>query len=113
MDERTFAAAWALGRKMTPEQVRATQGQAMVSPPTMTATTPTPTYPAGLTAREVEVLRLVAKGLTKDVRDALLMVFTYTSPVVEFLRNWHCSRIERWRGTMITPRYSPRKRLFV
>jgi DNA-binding NarL/FixJ family response regulator len=26
--------------------------------------TASPTYPAGLTAREVEVLRLVAKGLT-------------------------------------------------
>jgi DNA-binding NarL/FixJ family response regulator len=56
---------------MTLEQVLAAQGQArpalptatVVSSPTVPVALPT-TYPAGLTAREVEVLRLVAKGLT-------------------------------------------------
>ena len=56
---------------MTLEQVLAAQGQRTIPPPTASvapqpiipATPPTP-YPAGLTAREAEVLRLVAKGLT-------------------------------------------------
>jgi DNA-binding NarL/FixJ family response regulator len=40
----------------------AAKGQKPAPPPT--TTTPPPTYPAGLTAREVEVLRLLAGGLT-------------------------------------------------
>jgi len=70
LGEKAFAAAWAEGRTMTPEQALAAQG-----PVTMPTTAPAgpssgphaakaPTYPAGLTAREVEVLRLVAQGLT-------------------------------------------------
>jgi DNA-binding NarL/FixJ family response regulator len=47
---------------MTPEQALAAKGQKPVPPP-ITTTTP-PVYPAGLTAREVEVLRLLAGGLT-------------------------------------------------
>jgi DNA-binding CsgD family transcriptional regulator/tetratricopeptide (TPR) repeat protein len=66
LGEKVFAAAWTLGRSLTPEQVLATQGQEMVSPPATTATTPAPTYPAGLTAREVEVLRLVVQGLSNS-----------------------------------------------
>jgi DNA-binding NarL/FixJ family response regulator len=42
---------------MTPEQVLAMQGRETAS---------APTYPAGMTAREVGVLRLVARGLTKS-----------------------------------------------
>ncbi len=65
LGEKAFAAAWAQGRTMTPEQALAAQGpvtipeesSGMLQP--TTAKTP-PTYPAGLTAREVEVLRLVA-----------------------------------------------------
>ena len=55
---------------MTPEQALAAQGAATSPPPTLTkapSTAPTktvPTYPAGLTAREMEVLRLVAQGMT-------------------------------------------------
>ena len=48
---------------MTPEQAFAAQGQKPIPPPTTTVT-PSPTYPAGLTTREVEVLRLLAGGLT-------------------------------------------------
>jgi predicted ATPase/class 3 adenylate cyclase/DNA-binding CsgD family transcriptional regulator len=66
LGEKAFAAAWAKGRTMTLEQALTLQEQEMVSAPTMTVatTTPSPTYPAGLTAREVGVLRLVARGLT-------------------------------------------------
>jgi predicted ATPase/DNA-binding CsgD family transcriptional regulator len=55
LGERAFAAAWAQGRT--------SQGQVTSPSPTMPAAPPH-SYPAGLTAREVEVLRLVARGLT-------------------------------------------------
>ncbi|MEO8971036.1 MAG: protein kinase, partial [Ktedonobacteraceae bacterium] len=66
LGEKGFAVAWTQGRAMTPEQALTAQGRELVSAlsATVTTTTPSPTYPAGLTAREVEVLRLVAKGLT-------------------------------------------------
>jgi predicted ATPase/serine/threonine protein kinase/DNA-binding CsgD family transcriptional regulator len=77
MDERAFAAAWAEGRTISAkealanaEQVLAVLGRAALLPltlqkqPPMTLTKQKPIYPAGLTAREVEVLRLVAQGLT-------------------------------------------------
>ncbi len=63
LGERAFAAAWAQGRSMTPEQALAAQGQKPAPPATATVT-PSPVYPAGLTAREVEVLRLLATGMT-------------------------------------------------
>ncbi len=62
LGERAFAAAWAQGRAMTPEQALAAQGQKPM--PRSTTTVSPPTYAAGLTAREVEVLRLLAGGLT-------------------------------------------------
>jgi predicted ATPase/DNA-binding CsgD family transcriptional regulator len=62
LGERAFAAAWAQGRSMTPEQALSAKGQKPTPTPT-TAASP-PTYPDGLTAREVEVLRLLAGGMT-------------------------------------------------
>jgi DNA-binding NarL/FixJ family response regulator len=62
LDEKIFASAWAEGRTMTLEQVLARKEG--VPLPATTVTSPSPTYPAGLTAREVEVLRLVTKGIT-------------------------------------------------
>ena len=68
--EKAFAAAWAQGRTMRLEHVLAAQGPVpMPSPiPADPSTAPpvakSSTYPDGLTAREVEVLRLVAQGLT-------------------------------------------------
>src|SRR2546429_3468453 len=59
LGKRAFAAAWSQGRSMTPEQAVAAHGQEP-APPTTTTISPPPTYPAGLTAREVEVLLLVA-----------------------------------------------------
>jgi DNA-binding CsgD family transcriptional regulator len=63
LGERAFASAWTQGRAMAPEQVVAARGQKPTSS-SGTTMSPAPTYPAGLTAREVEVLRLVAGGLT-------------------------------------------------
>jgi predicted ATPase/class 3 adenylate cyclase/DNA-binding CsgD family transcriptional regulator len=70
LGEQTFAAAWAEGRSMTLDQVLGGQGKAKVTAPASTEeparpiTKPSPSYPDRLTAREVEVLRLISKGLT-------------------------------------------------
>jgi DNA-binding CsgD family transcriptional regulator len=80
LGEKAFAAAWSQGRTMTPEQALAAQGP--VTMPTLVSAEPAmappvpkaSTYPDGLTAREVEVLRLVAQGLTDaQVADALVL----------------------------------------
>ncbi len=69
LGEQAFATAWAEGRIMTVEQVLAAQGLARMLTPS-TGSSPAPparkpaTYPDGLTAREGEVLRLVAQGWT-------------------------------------------------
>ena len=69
LGEKAFTAAWSQGRIMSPEQALAARGREMImtlpadQPPT-SARKSSPTYPDGLTAREVEVLRLVAQGLT-------------------------------------------------
>ncbi len=69
LGKKAFAVAWAEGRTMTLDQVLGPQGREIIpeevasmaqSPTTRTL----PTYPAGLTTREVEVTRLVANGLT-------------------------------------------------
>jgi predicted ATPase/DNA-binding CsgD family transcriptional regulator len=80
LGEQAFAAAWAQGRTMTPEQAIAAQGQPMIPNQTRTNTGTTkhkslaPPYPAGLTEREVEVLRLVARGLSDaQVAEALVI----------------------------------------
>jgi len=70
LGEEAYAAAWAEGHAMSPEQALAEQGKATI--PTITPVelaspftkVSPPKYPDGLTAREVEVLRLVAQGLT-------------------------------------------------
>ncbi len=55
---------------MSPEQALAAQATAEgplplpVGPPSTPPVKTSPVYPAGLTARELEVLRLLAKGLT-------------------------------------------------
>ncbi len=70
LGEKAFAAAWTEGRTMTLEQALAAQGVVtmLTPPPTKPPVTPPAkspsSYPDGLTAREVEVLRLVAQGLT-------------------------------------------------
>jgi len=69
LSEKDFAAAWTQGRLMTPEQALA--AKAIIPTPFPTKPTSTPLmksspHPAGLSAREVEVLRLVAQGLTNE-----------------------------------------------
>jgi ATP/maltotriose-dependent transcriptional regulator MalT len=89
---RAFAVACAQGRSMTPEQALAAPEP--VTPPEQAPTTaqlpPSArkplTYPAGLTAREVEILRLVAQGRT----DAQVAEQLVISPRTV---NWHLTSI--------------------
>jgi predicted ATPase/class 3 adenylate cyclase/DNA-binding CsgD family transcriptional regulator len=70
LGEQAFTTSWQEGRSMKLEQVIAESGRMALSAtaPAGQAAIPTaktlPTYPAGLTPREVEVLCLVAQGLT-------------------------------------------------
>ncbi len=68
LGEEAFATAWAEGRTMTLEQALVAQGQATMPLPPNQASSESlstlPVYPAGLSAREVEVLCLIAEGLT-------------------------------------------------
>lgn len=63
LGEQAFTTAWAEGRSMTPQQALDAQGQPFL-PRLVSLARPAAAAPDGLTAREVEVLRLVAQGLT-------------------------------------------------
>jgi predicted ATPase/DNA-binding CsgD family transcriptional regulator len=87
LGEPAFTIAWDRGRAMTPEQVLAqeevTFPSQLIPPepaqtPPITAPTESAGYPAGLTAREVEVLRLVAQGLTNAQIAERLIVSPHT-----------------------------------
>lgn len=81
LGDKVFAAAWAEGRAMTPEQVLAAR-ESVVIPliSSQSGESPTPSVkspsfsPDGLTAREVEVLSLVACGLTNAKVAELLFI---------------------------------------
>jgi len=70
LGEQAFAAAWSEGQTMSLEQVLAAKGTAEI--PALIPTEPSSappeqmpsTSPAGLTTREMDVLRLLAQGLT-------------------------------------------------
>jgi predicted ATPase/DNA-binding CsgD family transcriptional regulator len=68
LGERAFANLWSEGRQMTLETVLGAQGKAALAqnPQPLIAPKARPSYPAGLTAREVEVLRWVAAGYTDN-----------------------------------------------
>jgi predicted ATPase/class 3 adenylate cyclase/DNA-binding NarL/FixJ family response regulator len=82
MGEDAFNAAWAQGRALTPDQALA-EAEAIESvaaravPITQTPASAT-VFPAGLTTREVEVLRLLAQGLTDAQIAEALVVSTRT-----------------------------------
>ena len=87
IDEAAWEAAWAEGRTMTSEQA--------IEYALDRSTTPEPaapeTYPAGLSSREVEVLRLAATGLTNAEVAEKLFVSSRTV-------DWHMSSIYRKLG---------------
>ncbi len=69
LGEQAFDAAWAEGRTMTPEQILVSLEPLPAPKPPLTATAPssaavTSQSHADLTARELDVLRLLAQGLT-------------------------------------------------
>ena len=68
LGEFDFTLARSKGRSMSPEQAFSNRAHEKPLPPTQTsaAATPTRTYPAGLTARQVQVLRLLARGMTNS-----------------------------------------------
>jgi predicted ATPase/DNA-binding CsgD family transcriptional regulator len=68
---KAFSIAWNQGRAMTPDQVRSARGKVASFAPTLAAQASAPPVvksiarvPDGLTRRELEVLRMVARGLT-------------------------------------------------
>jgi DNA-binding CsgD family transcriptional regulator len=70
LGEQAFAVAWAQGRSMTPQEALAAEERVVlpapipIEPASTLQAKPRATYPDGLTAREVEVLRYIAQGLT-------------------------------------------------
>jgi ATP/maltotriose-dependent transcriptional regulator MalT len=85
LGEEVLAAAWAAGQAMPLEQAIAEALEPLpeVTPPTSPPvtpqpTTPSPAYPAGLTRREAEVLRLIAQGLTDAQVAERLVVSAHT-----------------------------------
>ena len=70
LGEKAYVQALKEGRNMTPEQALAAQGQERLPTASVAkqllpaATSPLSHFPDGLTAREVEVLRLLARGMT-------------------------------------------------
>ncbi len=80
LGEQDFAQALDEGRAMTPEQALTAQGHLLLSSHLNASTElahqqlPSPSSPTDLTEREVEVLRLVAQGLTDaQVADTLVI----------------------------------------
>ena len=81
LGDHLFAAAWAQGRSMTPEQAIMAQGKALLPTPLSARAAAasrlhSPTSPFGLTAREVEVLRGLSQGWT----DAQIATHLVISP---------------------------------
>ncbi len=82
-----FTAAWTEGRTMVIEQVLAAPPEQVIPVPAAAKMAPPlPAYPAGLTAREVDVLRLVAQGMT-DAQVAEKLVVSRRTV------NWHLTSV--------------------
>jgi len=85
LGEEAFAAAWATGRALSLEQaiaealIQSTEPELVVSARSATpAPTPPPSDLFGLSEREVEILRLVAQGLTDAQVAERLIISTHT-----------------------------------
>jgi len=88
LDETAWNASWAEGRAMTPEQAIGYSLEQQLAP----GPDAPELYPAGLSAREAEVLRLVATGLTNaEVAEKLFL----SSRTV----GWHLGSIYRKLGS--------------
>jgi DNA-binding CsgD family transcriptional regulator len=87
LDEEAFEAAWAGGRAMSLGQAIECALDRSTTPETAVPET----YPAGLSAREVEVLRLVAHGMTNSQVAEKLFISSRTV-------NWHLGSIYRKLG---------------
>jgi len=99
LDRKAFAAARNEGRTMTLEQaLAASQAPAIVSPP------PSPRYPDGLTEREVQVLCLVAKGLTDEqiARQLVIAPRTVNTHLTSIYRKIQVSSVGKER--QVAPR---------
>ncbi len=110
LGQKVFAAAWAQGRSMTFEQVLGPQGRETIpeegssGAPLAVARTQ-PTYPAGFSAREVEVLRLVAQGLTNE-HIAEWLVISYRTVTTHLARRVReGTQEERFVGTGDLPNF--------
>ncbi|HLZ56056.1 MAG TPA: protein kinase [Ktedonosporobacter sp.] len=83
LDPATFRAAWTQGHNMTAEQALADQSETVApvhagSAPTRATTLPAEAVAVGLTRRELEVLRLLAEGLTNAQIAGRLVLSTVT-----------------------------------
>ena len=91
LGEEVFAMTWAEGQSMSPEQALAAQGPAAIAKQastisqSKTADASPSTLPAGLTNREAEVLRLIARGLSNAEIAKQLVISPYT--VNSYLRS--------------------------
>jgi non-specific serine/threonine protein kinase len=87
LDEEAFTAAWEEGRTMSLEQAI----EYALDRSTTLETAAPETYPAGLSAREVEVLRLVAQGMTNAEVAKRLFISSRTV-------SWHLGSVYRKLG---------------
>ncbi len=84
LGERAFAAAWAAGKQMTPQQALTTAAQIPLDEQVnarraaMPQAQPASVMPIGLSAREREVLRLLAQGLSNKQIAEQLVVSPFT-----------------------------------
>ena len=84
LGEKAFTVALAEGRTMTPEEILAAPEPERLPEIEVPATQPAasermaPSYPGGLTEREVEVVRLVAQGLTNAYIAEQLIISLHT-----------------------------------
>lgn len=85
LGENAFDTLWTQGRAMTPQEALNSEEQAAPQP-VVTTTPPSGNNPAGLTAREMEILRLVAQGLTDAQVAEKLVISTRTV-------SWHLTTI--------------------